>query len=84
MRIEGAADCTTSETTAQWERTILAEAFLLPPHVRVGHGSGRGILRRTLRRLLGHHPDVASVAEPPQSEGGRWWSCVRRGEESET
>jgi DNA mismatch repair protein MutS2 len=40
------------------------------PQVRVVHGSGMGILRKALRRLLEQHPHVASVAEPPQNEGG--------------
>jgi DNA mismatch repair protein MutS2 len=40
------------------------------PRVRVVHGSGMGILRKALRRLLQRHPHVASVAEPPQNEGG--------------
>lgn len=40
------------------------------PRVRVVHGSGMGILRKALRQLLSRHPHVASVAEPPQNEGG--------------
>ena len=40
------------------------------PRVRVVHGSGMGILRKALRQLLQRHPHVASVAEPPQNEGG--------------
>jgi DNA mismatch repair protein MutS2 len=40
------------------------------PRVRVVHGSGMGILRKALRQLLQQHPHVASVAEPPQNEGG--------------
>jgi DNA mismatch repair protein MutS2 len=40
------------------------------PRVRVVHGSGMGILRKALRHLLQQHPHVASVAEPPQNEGG--------------
>jgi DNA mismatch repair protein MutS2 len=40
------------------------------PRVRVVHGSGMGILRKALRRLLEQHPHVASVAEAPQNEGG--------------
>lgn len=40
------------------------------PRVRVVHGSGMGILRKALRQLLQQHPHVASVAEPPQTEGG--------------
>ncbi|HZC23683.1 MAG TPA: Smr/MutS family protein, partial [Candidatus Binatia bacterium] len=40
------------------------------PRVRVVHGSGMGILRKALRRLLQQHPHVAAVAEAPQNEGG--------------
>jgi DNA mismatch repair protein MutS2 len=40
------------------------------PRVRVVHGSGMGILRKALRQMLREHPHVASVAEPPQNEGG--------------
>ncbi len=40
------------------------------PRVRVVHGSGMGILRKALRQLLQQHPHVATVAEPPQNEGG--------------
>ena len=40
------------------------------PRVRVVHGSGMGILRKALRQMLEQHPHVASVAEPPQNEGG--------------
>jgi DNA mismatch repair protein MutS2 len=40
------------------------------PRVRVVHGSGMGILRKALRRMLQEHPHVASVTEPPQNEGG--------------
>ena len=38
--------------------------------VRVVHGSGMGILRKSLRQMLQKHPQVASVSEPPQNEGG--------------
>jgi DNA mismatch repair protein MutS2 len=40
------------------------------PQVRVVHGSGMGILRKALRQMLQQHPHVASVAEPPQNQGG--------------
>ena len=40
------------------------------PRVRVIHGTGMGILRRTLREWLKHHPQVATVTEPGQNEGG--------------
>ena len=40
------------------------------PKVRIVHGSGMGILRKALRQYLQKHPHVATVTEPPQSEGG--------------
>jgi DNA mismatch repair protein MutS2 len=40
------------------------------PRLRIVHGSGMGILRKALRQYLQQHPHVASVAEPPQNEGG--------------
>jgi len=50
---------------------FLDRAFLAGlPRVRVIHGTGMGILRRTLREYLRQHPQVASVTEPPQNEGG--------------
>jgi DNA mismatch repair protein MutS2 len=48
------------------DRAFLAGAVRL----RVVHGSGMGILRKAIRQLLQNHPHVASVAEPPQNEGG--------------
>jgi DNA mismatch repair protein MutS2 len=38
--------------------------------VRIVHGSGMGILRKTIRQYLKTHPQVATVTEPPQNEGG--------------
>jgi DNA mismatch repair protein MutS2 len=40
------------------------------PRIRVIHGTGMGILRRTLREWLKHHPQVATITEPGQNEGG--------------
>jgi DNA mismatch repair protein MutS2 len=40
------------------------------PRVRIVHGSGMGILRKAIRQFLKEHPHVATVAEPPQKEGG--------------
>lgn len=40
------------------------------PRIRVIHGSGMGVLRRTLRQWLQQHPHVAEVSEPPYNEGG--------------
>ncbi len=50
---------------------FLDEAFLEGlPRVRIVHGSGMGILRKALREYLGKHPQVATVTEPPQNQGG--------------
>jgi DNA mismatch repair protein MutS2 len=38
--------------------------------VRIVHGSGMGILRKALRQYLNENPQVATVTEPPQKEGG--------------
>jgi DNA mismatch repair protein MutS2 len=40
------------------------------PRIRIVHGTGMGVLRRTLRAWLRQHPQVASVTEPAQNEGG--------------
>ena len=61
----------TAEDAAREVEKFLDRAFLAGlPRVRVVHGSGMGILRKTLRQLLQQHPHVASVAEPQQHEGG--------------
>ena len=50
---------------------FLDRAFLAGlPRIRIVHGTGMGVLRRTLRAWLERHPHVASVTEPPQNEGG--------------
>ena len=58
------------EATAAVEKFV-DRAFLAGAvRVRIVHGSGMGILRKALRQFLQNHPHVASLAEPPQSEGG--------------
>jgi DNA mismatch repair protein MutS2 len=50
---------------------FLDRAFLAGlPRVRIVHGTGMGILRRTLRTYLKQHPQVSTVTEPPHNEGG--------------
>jgi DNA mismatch repair protein MutS2 len=50
---------------------FLDKAFLAGlPRVRIIHGTGMGVLRRTLRAYLSQHPQVAGVTEPGQNEGG--------------
>ena len=41
------------------------------PHIRIVHGTGMGVLRRTLREFLRNHPQVANVTEPPHNQGGQ-------------
>ncbi len=58
------------EATSAVEKFI-DRAFLSGAvRVRIVHGSGMGILRKALREFLKSHPHVATVAEPPQNEGG--------------
>jgi DNA mismatch repair protein MutS2 len=62
---------TADEAESEVERFV-ERAFLAGlPRIRVVHGVGMGILRRTLREFLGKHPHVTSITEPPYSEGGQ-------------
>ncbi len=50
---------------------FLDRAFLAGlTRVRIVHGTGMGVLRRTLRNYLKQHPQVSGVTEPPHNEGG--------------
>ena len=61
---------TVDDATREVEKFV-DRAFLAGlPRVRVVHGSGMGILRKALRQYLQSHPHVATIAEPPQNEGG--------------
>ncbi len=67
---------TADEAESEVER-FLERAFLAGlPRIRVVHGVGMGILRRTLREFLGKHPHVTSIAEPPYNEGGQGATIV--------
>jgi len=58
------------EATAEVEKFV-DRAFLAGlSHVRIVHGSGMGILRKALRAYLKTHPQVVSITEPPQNQGG--------------
>jgi DNA mismatch repair protein MutS2 len=51
---------------------FLDRAFLAGlPRIRIVHGTGMGILRRTLRDFLRNHPHVVTITEPPQNQGGQ-------------
>ena len=57
---------------------FLDQAFLAGlPNIRIVHGTGMGILRRTLRDFLRRHPNVAEVTEPPYNQGGQGATEVR-------
>ena len=61
---------TVDDATREVEKFI-DRAFLAGmSRVRIVHGSGMGILRKALRQYLNSNPQVASVTEPPQKEGG--------------
>jgi DNA mismatch repair protein MutS2 len=51
---------------------FLDRAFLAGlPRIRIVHGTGMGILRRTLREFLRNHPHVTTVSEPAHNQGGQ-------------
>jgi DNA mismatch repair protein MutS2 len=67
---------TADEAHDEVERFI-DRAFLAGlPRVRIVHGTGMGVLRRTLREYLRGHPHVTTVTEPPQNEGGQGATVV--------
>lgn len=68
---------TADEARDEVER-FLDQAFLAGrPTVRVVHGTGMGILRRSLRDYLRKHPHVISIEEPPYNEGGQGATLVQ-------
>ena len=67
---------TAAEAESEVERYI-DRAFLAGlPRVRIVHGTGMGVLRRTLREYLKSHPHVATFAEASQQEGGQGATLV--------
>ncbi len=61
---------TVDEATDEVQK-FLDRAFLAGlPRIRIIHGTGMGVLRRALRAWLEHQPQVATVAEAEQNEGG--------------
>ena len=67
---------TADEAEAEVDRFV-ERAFLAGlPQIRVVHGVGMGILRRTLRDFLRKHPHVTGVEEPPYNEGGQGVTMV--------
>ncbi len=86
VRTNDALDYTPSEinvigrTAAEAEEEVqryIDRAFLAGlPRVRIVHGTGMGVLRRTLREYLKSHPHVATFAEASQNEGGQGATLV--------
>jgi DNA mismatch repair protein MutS2 len=67
---------TADEAESEVERFV-ERAFLAGlPRIRVVHGVGMGVLRRTLREMLRKHPHVVGVTEPPYNEGGQGATVV--------
>jgi DNA mismatch repair protein MutS2 len=67
---------TADEAESEVDRFV-EQAFLAGlPRIRVVHGVGMGILRRTLRDFLRKHPHVTGVTEPPYNEGGQGATIV--------
>ena len=67
---------TAAEAEDEVQRYI-DRAFLAGlPRVRIVHGTGMGVLRRTLREFLKSHPHVATFAEASQNEGGQGATLV--------
>jgi DNA mismatch repair protein MutS2 len=48
------------------DRAVMATAS----RVRIVHGHGMGVLKKTIAELLSHHPHVAQFYQAPQQEGG--------------
>lgn len=48
------------------DRAVMATAS----RVRIVHGHGMGILKKTIHEMLSHHPHVARFYPAPQQEGG--------------
>ncbi|HEY2458094.1 MAG TPA: Smr/MutS family protein, partial [Candidatus Acidoferrum sp.] len=62
---------TADEAQVEVER-FLDRAFLAGlARIRIVHGTGMGVLRRTLREFLRNHPHVTTITEPPQNQGGQ-------------
>jgi len=62
---------TADEAQTEVERFI-DRAFLAGlPRIRIVHGTGMRVLRRTLREYLRSHPHVTAITEPPQNQGGQ-------------
>jgi DNA mismatch repair protein MutS2 len=61
----------TAEEARERVDKFLDQAFLGGRfRLRIIHGHGKGILRKTLHEMFSHHPHVAKFYSAPQEEGG--------------
>ena len=62
----------TAEEARERVDKFLDQAFLGGrSRVRIIHGHGKGILRKTLHEMFSHHPHVEKFYLAPPQEGGR-------------
>lgn len=62
---------TTADEACERVDKFLDESFLAGKlRLRVVHGHGKGILRKSLREMLASHPHVERFCAAPQNEGG--------------
>jgi DNA mismatch repair protein MutS2 len=62
--------CTAEEARAQVDKFLDSAVLAVVPRVRVVHGHGMGVLRKTLHELFSTHPLVEKFYAAPQQEGG--------------
>jgi len=67
----------TAEEARERVDKFLDQAFLAGrPRLRIIHGHGKGILRRTLHEMFSHHPHVEKFYFAPPQEGGNGATIV--------
>jgi DNA mismatch repair protein MutS2 len=62
--------CTAEEARARVDKFLDSAVLAVVPRVRVVHGHGMGVLRKTLHEFFGTHPLVEKFYAAPQQEGG--------------
>ena len=62
--------CTVEEATRRVDKFLDAAFLARRFRLRIVHGHGKGILRRSLHEMFAGHPHVEKFYAAPQSEGG--------------
>jgi DNA mismatch repair protein MutS2 len=62
--------CRAEEARARVDKFLDSAVLAVVPRVRVVHGHGMGVLRKTLHEFFGTHPLVEKFYAAPQQEGG--------------